>query len=665
MADLGTEAAAGDPAASLIDGHFAVDFAAPLPDGGGGQPAFAVQSLRSGPGFMAVQAELGWPVRAAALAALSGAPIANLLMPLAHGAVPMPSRDMGYFVVCQAPPGRPLARDLRPWPEAELIDMLMRPAAVALAELHGREATHRAIRLDNLFHAGPSDPVTLGCAWAAPPASRQPSVYEPPYAAMCLPAGRGNGAPADDIYALGVLLIALALGRLPMAGMDEEAVLRAKLESGSYDALVGRAKLPNAVAELARSMLADDPEHRPSAVLLGDPVAARARRAASRPQRRAQRPFAMGASPLYTARDLAHALVDNPDRASAQLRNGAIGTWLRRSVGDGTMASRMDEVCALRDQGHSVDDPRADAVMTACAVAVLDPLAPLAWRRLALWPDGLGPALNQALQTDPAQALALTEIVTAEVPLAYGPLRPGRSDMARLKAEARRMQPFAAVKPQQLAALRLNYALNPLAPCESPLLAGRWVYRLADILPALERAAAGPLRTKALPVDRHIAAFVAARRDERAQADLGALANLAAPADALAQLRLLARLQERTQPGKLPALTEWMAEAVMPATAKFQSQTRREAFAKSMAEVGKSGMLPTLASLVEDQQALTADKSGHQSAINRGIEIDIEMRALQEALAPRQRAAVKMSHDITSSISLAACGLALAAAVFL
>ena len=223
-------------------------------------------------GYIAISVERGWPARARVLGALSGIVTPNLLSPLAHGPALLPTGHTGYFVICQAPGGPAVNAALRVWPEAEITEALLKPAAMVLAELQARNVTHRAIRPANVFQAAPRAPVTLGSAWAAPPACHQPAWMEPPYSAMCLPAGRGEGDIADDVYALGALIVMLAIGAHPMEGLSDEAILRRKLDVGSYAALVGSHRLPSALAELVRGMLADEPEHRPSPALLFNPA---------------------------------------------------------------------------------------------------------------------------------------------------------------------------------------------------------------------------------------------------------------------------------------------------------------------------------------------------------------------------------------------------------
>ena len=238
-------------AAGLIAGRFSVDFGQSLAGAAGGLPAYAAVDQSDGVGgLMAVQVQPQRPARARAISLLTQGQVEGVLGPVGYGTASLPSGEQGYFIVCQAPPGPSLAERPRPWSESELLECVVRPVAHVLDRLRAIGVTHRAIRPDNLFRGGPGMPVVLGCAWAAPPASTQPALFEPPYAAMCLPCGRGEGSIADDVYALGVTVLVLALGRLPMPGLGDQAVIRRKLDLGSFAALAGEERLPSVVTDL-------------------------------------------------------------------------------------------------------------------------------------------------------------------------------------------------------------------------------------------------------------------------------------------------------------------------------------------------------------------------------------------------------------------------------
>ena len=464
--------------AALIGGVYSIDFTRPMQGAAPPGPAFEAAA----PGqasAMAVPVSRGFPARGRALAALAGMQTPNLLWPMAHGPAPTPSGDTGYFVICPAPPGPSLHANLRPWSETELLEHVVKPAAVVLADLHARGVTHRAIRPDNLFQGARGTPVSLGCAWAAPPACHQPGWIEPTYSAACLPAGRGNGTIADDVYALGAVLVLLALGRSPVEGLTDEAVLHQKLEQGSHAALTANHRLPPGIAELVRGMLADDPDHRPSPALLGTPAAARARRIAARPIRRAQRPIEVGACSASTARSLARALQRDPRAAIAMLRNGLVDRWLRRGLGDALAAGQLDEAVRLRDMQANSGDALADPALIANAVAVLDPAAPFVWRSVTLWPDGLGAALDYALHHQPDLAGPIGEIAMLNVAELWASRREVPDDAAS-RPEIPDIRSVRADRRPGVAELRLTYSLNPLSPCGSPMLKRFWVTRLPN-----------------------------------------------------------------------------------------------------------------------------------------------------------------------------------------
>jgi hypothetical protein len=651
------------PAGPLIGGLYSIDLGRRMDWAGGGLPAFAASGpAAGGMALMAVQATPRFPPRAAALGALT-VPLEGILGPLAHGPGKGVGGEAAYYVICPAPAGQPLGAPVRPWTEAVLLDQVLRPAAMALEQIQDLGVTHRAIRLDNVFHQ-PGQPVELGAAWSAPPALRQPALFEPPYSAMCIPSGRGDGTIADDVYALGVLLVVLALGRLPLDGQSDAAVIRRKLSMGSYAALAGDERLPPLIADLVRGMLAEDPEHRPHPSLLLSPVAARTRRVAARPAHRAQRPLVIGGTEAWDARTLAYALAAEPDPGGQALHGGAVVHWLRRGLGDSTLAARVDDAVRHRLAGAE-DEQRSSAAAAGAmrAIALLDPLAPLVWRSIALWPDGIGTALADAQAGDQAVLGTMLEMVSLEAAGGWESVRPEHSDTGLLRSAARSQRAWLLGRNAGGLA-RLTYVLNPLLPCASPLLAGRWVARLADLPAALEAASGTVDRQKAAPLDGHAVDFIAARSERRLDLQDAADAREAgATAEfGTAQLRLLAHLQSRHHPAPLPGLAAWVAAQSKPLIAGWESRSRRTAISAHLLEIAQSGYLSPMLAVIEDPQGRNADSAAAQRAAEELARIDAELAEIASGGQARGEAAIRFGQEIAAGIGLTVLAAVLVAA---
>ena len=726
-------APAAPPAEPLIAGRFAVDPARPLPGAGGGVPACAAADRLNGrTDLMALAVQPGLPPRARALQGLIGAPapgearaathgdataaaqgearlaaqgevraaIDGMLVPLGQGPDPAGAGGgQAWYVICPAPPGPALGAALAaPWPEAALLGLVLRPAALALRQLAARGLTHRAIRPDNVFQAGPGQAAVLGAAWADPPAARQPAVYEPPYVAFCAPSARGEGSIADDVYALGVLLLTLATGRVPLAGRDAATVVRRKLELGSYAALVGEDRLPPLLADLLRGMLAEDPEHRPPPALLADPMAARARRVAARPPRHAQHPLRIGAIAAGGARALAHALAVAPQAGLRALRSGAVDLWLRRELGDATLSVRLEEVLRLRSGGDrergegeraevnpdtgGADVSRLDALLLVRAVAVLDPLAPLCWPGAPLWPDGLGPALAAAQTggqagaqgvkgthgekgpqgeqggTEADAAPQLIALILAEAAAAWAEVRAERCDVPFLRAQARQWRALVQLRGPSGGPARLTYLLNPLLPCDSKLLAGRWVARLADLPPALEAVAGTEAAGRSAPVDAAILAFVAARAPPGSGMETDVPAAMRG-IPILICFRLLAVLQLRFHPAPLPALARWLAGRAGPLLDAWRNAARRAERAEQLTAMAEAGQLAPMLALLQDPAGRSAEERDFHAARAERARLDAELAAIADGAAARAALARQWGQEIAAGIGLAVLALVL------
>lgn len=393
--------------------------------------AFAVEDRRDqGRKLYALVTRPAMPARLMIARSMKGVQAAGLKTLVDWGTVLWPPAGRQCFTAIYDRPvgGRVMSAlndEFLRYDEVELIRKAVTPLAATLKELSTRGISHRAIRPTNMFYmAGERDGLALGDCVTTPPAYDQPAIFEPIESAMSHPAGRGPGRLSEDMYALGVSLLILLLGRNPVAQIDDEAVLGYKITIGSYATLVGDERLPVPLIEMLRGLLCDDAEERWDLEALGQWLDGRRLNPLQpRVEKRAKRPFAFNGRDYTNCRELAIAFTQNWEAAVPPVVDGRLELWLRRSVEDKERAQNVAN--AVREATTSMGDRRLLMdVMMARVCMTLDPAAPIRYKGFSAMPEGFGPVLA-LLYGEQGDVRLFAEIIVRGIPSLWVAARSG------------------------------------------------------------------------------------------------------------------------------------------------------------------------------------------------------------------------------------------------
>jgi len=549
-----------------------------------------------------------------------------------------PDKAKRYCLIFEKPAGKRLMNSLsepiEPMPEEQLTKQVVHLFVSALREMSGRGVVHGAIRPTNIFYRDVlSGTLMLGEGVSTPPGFGQPVLLETIERGMATPSGRGNGTIADDLYSLGVTLLILLLGRNPVAGMDDEALIQAKIERGSYPALVGHMRLPLGIGEVIRGLLVDDPKQRWTVNDLDLWLSGR-RLSPKQPQvpRRAARPMEFQGQEYWYCRTLARAFGRNVSAATAIIESGELDKWLRRSMSDD---ARADAVAGAIQTASSGKGGMVSDRLVARVCMALDPPAPIRYRGKALMPDGVGPALAEAfLRGESPQPVA--EVIGNQLPMFWVNVQTDfRPEFVPLVHAFDQLRAFLDRTAPGLGLERVLYEMNPTIPCISPLVHNQHAVTPPELLRALDWTASGGERNKE-PIDRHIAAFLAARFKRTEEVLFGQLSPSIEPMRrVVAILTILADVQARTATEPLPHLCAWVVSLLDPAFRRFHSRPQQEEVRRRADAAAQSGRLPELLRIVDDPDALRRDKAEFEAAMIAYREADTEIEKLRQQMGDR------------------------------
>jgi eukaryotic-like serine/threonine-protein kinase len=552
-------------------------------------------------------------------------------------------RQRRFAIILERPQGRRVMESLYGKRDPISDDALLRyvvPGLVsALRDLHGRSLVCGGLRPTNLFFkdSNLNNGMVIGDCVSTPCGYDQPAVFETIERSMAAPSGKGAGTAGDDLYALGVCLLALHMGRVPLLDLPETEILEQKLDKGSYIALVGQNRLSSGLVELARGCLSDDARHRWSIADVEMWVQSR-RLSPKQPQipRRAARPFELAGGSYIHCRSLSLAVGRNSAAAAPLVERGEVEKWVRRSVGDD---ARADAVALAMTGGplsaHVGKNASQEDRLCARVANALDPYAPLHCRTLSVMPDGLGTALAEAMWKDHGVQDHAEIILAQLVPFWVRNAPDFRPDFVALAQNHESYKVLLEQTGMGFGIERLLYEMCPACPCLSPLVRDFYVLTPSDLLMAFESLAPRAPKGRE-PMDRHVAAFIAAHDKTMNDRMLAPLANQNDAARRLVALvNILADAQSRFGPAKLPQLCQWLMNLLDPAFNRLKNQENREKIKSEAAKAARDGVIAHMLRYIDNPDILRADDKGFIQAARRYDALGVQIARLRGA-GPRK-----------------------------
>lgn len=473
--------------------------------------------------------------------------------------------------------------------------------------LKGYNITHRSIRTDNIYYRSiDKKEIVLGDCLATFPAFNQPPSFETIESLLSLKEGRGNGSEKNDIYAIGVVALSLYLGHTPLSDLSAPEILRLKIKKGSLFALLGEEKLSSQLLPVFKGLLNDYQEQRLGYIqayniLEGKPGATTVASASERPKKS----LTINGEKVYTARDVAVAMLSYPNEAFELIRSGKVLDWIKNGLENESLAAKVEKVIS----GNIENITNEETIVSKICILIA-PQLPIKLKDMALFPDGTPKAIFYTIKSGndikPFYDLFSSDLIK----LWYQ-----EQENMRSPANAAEFKAYINRKDLGYGIDRIMYDFDEDLPCISPLLGDEFVNSASRVLRALDHTYATKQVTSA-PFDKTIIAYLRCKMGKKIDGILTDLNTNRDELQASAILRLYTSMQNKFGPAKLPNLAKWLVSSSMKIIKSYHNLKFQKTLERELLKINKNGKLFEICEILEDEDARQKDRIDYAKAIN-------------------------------------------------
>ncbi|PJB71098.1 MAG: hypothetical protein CO093_06050 [Alphaproteobacteria bacterium CG_4_9_14_3_um_filter_47_13] len=567
-----------------------------------------------------------------------------------------PAQGERYVFVYRNTLGQPLMKgageDGLGWKPEKAMKVFIEPMVRTLSGLRNIEMVHGCINPMNIFEGGADEggsQVILGECLSTPPSYLQPKVFETIERAQADAVAQGRGTLEDDIYAFGVSLTMILRQKNPLAGLDDDAIIREKIELGSYGALTGKERFTGAILELLRGLLYDERTQRWTLEEIESWMdGQRLSPKQSAKKKKASRPLVFNNERYLRPILLAMDLNKNQGEVASLIESDTLEQWVIRSLEDTRCKERLDLAIEQAQQGGR-GSGYWEQLISRVSVA-LDPEAPIRFKNLCLHPEGIPYALAEAyiLKRD---IMPYVEIINHQLVMFWLTMQQDvKVDVGNLNSKFDSCRAFLRQTTIGYGIERCLYFLCPESPCVSDRLAGYYVRSPEEMMLAFEGISESTDKPK-LFLDRNIAAFLSIK--DRRNID-PFFPELNAPeiyTKILGNIKVLATIQKRSRLEPFPGIASWIAEILEPVYERYHDRELRVDIRKRIEKLKKTGDLTKIMTVLDDSEERRRDFYGFRAAMEEYRDLGIENTELVHRLGKPEIYSKETGQEVAAVVS--------------